>query len=347
MRRLQPADRRPFPPMQNSLVPLKRWRFDKRLQSHGMGPLVRHAIGTVQVNVGKVCNQACLHCHVEAGPKRTEDMTRAVADRVMMLFAKTAEGTVLDITGGAPELNKNFRSMVTGARALGREVIDRCNLTVIFEPGMEYLPDFLAENRVRVVASLPCYSQDNVDAQRGKGTFNKSIEALRILGALGYGTPGSGLTLDLVYNPGGAFLPPAQAALEAQYRAELGAMGIRFSSLLTLSNLPVNRFAASLQRDGKLEGYMDLLSENFNAATVPGLMCLSQVNIGWEGGLYDCDFNQMLEMPSTRLDSSAAINVMTLDSFDELRSAPIKTASHCFGCTAGAGSSCGGAIQSE
>ena len=334
-------------PMHASLVPLKRWHFDRRLQSQGLAPLVRQPIGTVQVNVGKVCNQACLHCHVEAGPKRTEDMSSEVAERIMSLFAKTEAKTVLDITGGAPELNRNFRGMVEEARGLGHQVIDRCNLTVIFEPGMSDLPQFLAKHSVRVVASLPCYSEENVDAQRGKGTFDKSIEALRMLGALGYGKAGSGLILDLVYNPGGAFLPPAQGALESQYKHELGALGIHFSSLLTLSNLPINRFGSALQRDGKLEGYMDLLSDNFNAKTVPGLMCLAQVSIAWDGVVYDCDFNQMLEMPCRRASDPGAINVLSLESFDELRASPIRTAAHCFGCTAGAGSSCGGALAGE
>jgi len=333
--------------MHSSLVPLKRWHFDRRLSAQGIAPLVRQRIGTVQVNVGKVCNQACLHCHVEAGPKRTEDMSEAVADRIMSLFAKTESETILDITGGAPELNKNFRTMVKAARVMGREVIDRCNLTVFFEPGQEDLPGFLAEHSVRVVASLPCYSQENVDAQRGKGVFDKSIEALRMLTSLGYGKPGSELFLDLVYNPGGAFLPPSQLELQEEYRLRLGSLGIEFSSLLTLSNLPINRFSNSLQREGKLDGYMDLLSDNFNAATVPGLMCLSQVNISWEGDLYDCDFNQMLEMPSADVAGHDRPNVMNIESFDDLRSCAIKTAAHCFGCTAGAGSSCGGAIEIE
>lgn len=331
--------------MNTTLVHLHRYHFDRHLQSQGISPLIRQGIGTVQVNVGKVCNQACLHCHVEAGPARTEDMSEAVARRVMQLFAKTKRSTVLDITGGAPELNRNFRSMVREARELGHEVIDRCNLTVFFEPDMHDLPTFLAEQSVRVVASLPCYSEENVDAQRGKGTFEKSMEALRILGKLGYGKVGTGLVLDLVYNPGGAFLPPCQTTLEAQYREELGAQGIQFSSLLTLSNLPVNRFAKSLQRDGKLEGYMDLLSESFNPATVPGLMCLSQVSISWDGGLYDCDFNQMLEIPCMSSEPDHHVNIMNLDSFDDLKMTPVRTAAHCFGCTAGAGSSCGGALE--
>ena len=333
--------------MDQSLVSLSRWPFDKRLRSQGLAPLVRRSIETVQVNVGKLCNQACLHCHVEAGPKRTEQMSESVAFRVMELFAETESAKVLDITGGAPELNSNFRYMVRRARELGRDVIDRCNLTVLFEPGMEDLPEFLAEHSVRMVASLPCYSEGNVDAQRGKGTFDKSIEALKILGALGYGRAGSGLVLDLVYNPGGAFLPPPQDSLEQHYRSELGAMGISFSSLLTLSNLPVNRFAQSLKRDGQLDSYMNLLCENFNPATVAGLMCLEQVSVSWDGGIYDCDFNQMLEMPSALAGAAAPVSIMSLKSFEQLRTMPIRTGPHCFGCTAGSGSSCGGAIQTD
>lgn len=333
--------------MDQTLVSLSRWHFAKHLDQQGLSPLVREGIKTVQVNVGKVCNQACLHCHVEAGPKRTEQMSEEIATRVMKLFAQSTSATTLDITGGAPELNANFRALVRGARSLGREVIDRCNLTIFFEKGMHDLPSFLAENQVHIVASLPCYSEGNVDSQRGKGTFNKSIEALKILAALGYGKPGTGLILDLVYNPNGAFLPPAQGELEEKYRRELGAMGISFSSLFTLSNLPVNRFAQSLKRDGQLDAYMDLLCENFNPATVAGLMCRDQVSISWDGGLYDCDFNQMLEMPSSVSGSAGPVNVMNLDSFEKLRTMPIKTASHCFGCTAGAGSSCGGAIEAS
>lgn len=332
--------------MDQTLVSLSRWHFAKHLDQQGLSPLVRDGIKTVQVNVGKVCNQACLHCHVEAGPKRTEQMSEEIASRVMKLFAES-ESATLDITGGAPELNANFRRMVREARALGREVIDRCNLTIFFEEGMDDLPQFLAENQVHIVASLPCYSEGNVDSQRGKGTFNKSIEALKILGALGYGKPGTGLILDLVYNPNGAFLPPAQAELEEKYHRELGALGISFSSLFTLSNLPVNRFAQSLKRDGQLDEYMDLLCDNFNPATVAGLMCRDQVSISWDGGLYDCDFNQMLEMPSSVSGAAGPVNIMKLDSFEKLRKMPIKTASHCFGCTAGAGSSCGGAIQAS
>jgi radical SAM/Cys-rich protein len=323
----------------------KKWRFGERVQDSGLTALRRGGIATLQVNLGKRCNQACLHCHVEAGPKRTESMSRSTAERVMQLFAESRKATVLDITGGAPELNDNFRWMVEEARALGRDVIDRCNLTIFFEEGMEDLPEFLAEQGVRVVASMPCYSLTNVDAQRGKGAFDKSIRGLKRLNELGYGIPGSKRVLDLVYNPGGAFLPPAQQELEARYRQELSdAFGIRFNALLTLANLPVNRFAASLQRSGQLDGYMNLLVDNFNPDTLPGLMCLSQLSISWDGKIYDCDFNQMLEMASL-LPAGEVATIDDIRSLDDLRGASIRTAPHCFGCTAGAGSSCGGAIR--
>ncbi len=317
----------------------KKWQFRQRVEQSGARPLRRAQITTLQVNLGKRCNQACLHCHVEAGPKRTESMTRGTAERVMKLFAESKGLTTLDITGGAPELNENFRWMVKEASAMGREVIDRCNLTIFFEEGMEDLPYFLASQHVSVVASMPCYSLKNVDAQRGKGVFDKSIQGLKVLNKLGYGKRDSGLKLDLVYNPGGPFLPPAQGELEARYREELRAtFGIEFNSLFTLTNLPVKRFADSLVRSGQLESYMELLVDNFNAETVPGLMCLSQLSISWDGKIYDCDFNQMLEIGGdTTIDD--------LKSIDSMSGGEVRTAAHCFGCTAGAGSSCGGAIR--
>jgi radical SAM/Cys-rich protein len=271
----------------------------------------------------------------------------------MTLFAESPEVRTLDITGGAPELNDNFRWMVEQASGLGREVIDRCNLTIFFEEGMEGLPEFLAKHRVRVVASMPCYSLEKVDAQRGTGAFDKSIRGLKLLNELGYGKPGTGLVLDLVYNPGGPFLPPAQHTLEERYREELlSAFGIEFSALLTLTNLPVKRFADALLRSGELEGYMELLVNNFNVATVPGLMCLSQLSISWDGKVYDCDFNQMLEMTTTLPPGAAGplpiMRAATIDDFatiNQLQGGTVQTAPHCFGCTAGAGSSCGGAIS--
>lgn len=310
-------------------------RFARALAEHGTARLQAGRIETLQVNVGRRCNQACHHCHVEAGPKRTEMMSRAVAARVLHVLSRSAGVRTLDITGGAPELNDSFRFLVEGAAALGREVIDRCNLTILFEPGMEDLATFLARHRVRVVASLPCYSQENVDKQRGNGVFGKSIEALRVLNALGYGET---LPLDLVYNPLGAFLPPAQAALQARYQDELlRAFGVRFSRLLTITNVPIKRFAQQLAREGKSEKYMSLLVEHFNVATVPGLMCRSLVSVGYDGRLFDCDFNQMEEMP-------LAPTLFDIDDVAELEGRAIRTASHCFACTAGAGSSCGGSI---
>ncbi len=334
----------------------EKWQFSERIADSGTEKLCRGPVTTFQVNLGKRCNQACLHCHVEAGPKRTESMTRATAERVMQLFSESESATTLDITGGAPELNENFRWMVQSARSMGREVIDRCNLTIFFEEGMEELPNFLADHGVSVVASMPCYSLKNVDAQRGKGAFDKSVQGLKILNELGYGKAGTGLKLDLVYNPGGAFLPPAQDELEARYRRELAdTFGIEFSSLFTLTNLPVKRFADSLARAGRLEAYMELLVDNFNADTVPGLMCLSQLSISWDGKIYDCDFNQMLEMGSEKPADSAGASMLSLHqgptvwsivSIESMRGTEVRTGPHCFGCTAGAGASCGGAISS-
>ncbi len=329
--------------MQSPTITPSHWNFSSHLRKAGKAPLVRDHVRTVQVNVGKVCNQACLHCHVEAGPKRTESMSEATAGRILELLEESS-ADVLDITGGAPELNPSFRKLVSRGRSLGLNVIDRCNLSILFEPGMEDLAEFLASQEVHIVASLPCYTEETVDAQRGLGTYGKSIEALRLLTQRGYGRPGSGLVIDLVYNPSGAFLPPAQDDLEQQYRAKLEKLDIAFSSLLTLSNIPIGRFAHSLERGGELAPYMNLLADNFNAATVSAVMCRSQVNIGWDGTIYDCDFNQMLGLACLDADGVPR-TVHNLVSFNELGKTRIKTASHCLGCTAGAGSSCGGALE--
>jgi len=316
--------------------------FEDALEAHRLAPLVRGSVTTLQVNVGKRCNQACHHCHVEAGPRRPEMMTYEVAKRVLALLACSPGVELLDLTGGAPELNPSFRWLAQEARRLGRRVIDRCNLTVLLEPGMEDLPDFLAEHRVEVVASLPCYVPENVERQRGHGVFEKSITALRRLNTLGFGRPGSGLRLDLVYNPVGPFLPPPQAELEAAYRAELRrGFGIEFGSLLTITNMPIKRFASFLARAGHAAGYMSLLVHHFNPATVSGLMCRSLVSVSWDGALYDCDFNQMSELG---IGAPGVGTVWELDSLEELTGHAIATASHCFGCTAGAGSSCSGAL---
>jgi radical SAM/Cys-rich protein len=315
--------------------------FARTLAESGSAPLRRSAATTLQVNVGRRCDLACHHCHVEAGPKRSEAMSRATADRVLELLAASPDLATLDLTGGAPELHEVFRPLVLGARALGRSVIDRCNLTVLGLPGQEDTAEFLARHRVRIVASLPCYTPDNVDAQRGRGVFERSVDALRTLNTLGYGHARSGLELDLVYNPLGPSLPPAQAALEARYREELRALfGVEFGRLLTLTNMPIKRFARALEREGRLSEYLSLLANHFNPATVEGLMCRETVSVGFDGSLHDCDFNQMLEIPL----GGRARSVFDVGSIGDLCGEPIATAPHCFGCTAGAGSSCGGSL---
>ena len=314
--------------------------FAATLASHGLAPLRRSRLRTLQVNVGKRCNQACHHCHVDAGPKRTEMMVHGTAERVLEVLAASPEIETVDITGGAPELNPNFRLLVESALELGRKVIDRCNLTVLSEPGMEWLSAFFVRHRVELTCSLPCYTAKNVDQQRGKGVFDRSIAALRQLNEIGYGRAGSDRVLNLVYNPVGPFLPPPQAKLEQDYKHALAAeFGIEFHRLFTITNMPIRRFAADLARSGREREYLGLLVNHFNAQTMDGLMCRSLLSVGWDGALYDCDFNQMLEMPLTgRLPRT----IFELASVGELDGAPIATASHCFGCTAGAGSSCGG-----
>ena len=314
--------------------------FSATLASHGLRALVRKSPTTIQVNVGKLCNQACHHCHVDAGPRRTERMTRETAERVIEVLAASPRVETLDITGGAPELNPNFAMLVERARALGRRVIVRCNLTVTLEPGMEWLVDFYRRHSVDLVCSLPCYTAENTDRQRGAGVFDKSIVALRNLNAAGFGR--GTLRLDLVYNPVGASLPPPQAELEAQYRDELARnFRIVFDRLLTITNMPIARFANQLNAAGNHAAYMSLLVNHFNPATVDALMCRDLVSVGWNGQLYDCDFNQMLEIP---LGTGAASTIWDIEDVGELAGARIATGSHCFGCTAGTGSSCGGAI---
>jgi radical SAM/Cys-rich protein len=318
--------------------------FDAELHRHGLAPLARVAPRTLQVNVGKVCNQACHHCHVDAGPARTEKMDERVARRVMELLARSPSLEIVDITGGAPELNQHFRFLVESARNLKRAVIVRCNLTVILQPKMDWLPRFYREHQVRLVCSLPCYTAENVDQQRGGGVFAKSVEALHLLNDLGYGMPDTGLALDLVYNPVGAFLPPAQAELEARYHQELrDGFGLEFNHLLTITNMPIKRFADQLHRLGNEREYMGLLVNHFNPATVATVMCRDLVSVGYEGTLYDCDFNQMLAMPIEN-GSGHALTIFDLEDVAEMTGARIATGSHCFGCTAGAGSSCSGAL---
>jgi radical SAM/Cys-rich protein len=317
--------------------------FDEHLAAHGVAPLRRAQPTTLQLNVGYRCDLACHHCHVEAGPKRSEAIDRRGAERVVALLRANPGLEVLDLTGGAPELHPEFRFLVAAARALGRRVIDRCNLTVLLEPGQEDTAAFLAANEVEVVASLPCFEAQNVERQRGRGVFARSIEALQRLNALGYGAPDSKLRLDLVYNPQGATLPPPQAQLEAQYRDALGARGVAFHQLLTLANMPIKRFAHALARDGQLDAYQQLLADRFNAATVPGVMCRTLISVAWDGRIHDCDFNQMLGLAV----AGPVRTIWDADDLSVLAGAPIATASHCFACTAGAGSSCGGALTPE
>ncbi len=301
--------------------------------------LTRAPLQALQVNVGKLCNQACHHCHVDAGPKRTEIMTWEAMTRILDWCARHHIREV-DITGGAPEINPHFRRFVDSFLTQGCQITVRCNLTVLLEPGQEDLATWYAARGVRLVCSLPCYTRENVEAQRGKGVFDKSIEALKRLNAVGYGRDDR-LTLDLVYNPGGAFLPGPQAKLEADYRERLRAdHGIEFTHLRTLTNLPINRFAHWLEREGKYDAYLQLLEKRFNPETVPGLMCRHLLSVDWRGRVYDCDFNQMLELP---LAGHAARALWEIDPAD-LEGQPIATGSHCFGCTAGSGSSCGGAL---
>lgn len=314
--------------------------FKTHLAEHGLIP-TRKPLEVLQINVGKLCNQACRHCHVEAGPKRTETMAKSTMDRVLNLLDRSSTIHTIDLTGGAPELNPHFRYLITELFRRNKTIIDRCNLTVLFEKGQEETAYFLKEYRVNVTASLPCYSKKNVDFQRGSGTFDKSIRTLLLLNKLGYGKPDSELKLDLVYNPAGAFLPPAQEKLELDYKKELCELfGIEFNRLLTITNMPIKRFLDQLIKEGKYEEYMTLLLNHFNPSTAEGIMCRSLVSIGWDGTLYDCDFNQMLELPIGNCQKT----IWDLESFDEMNSLPITFGDHCYGCTAGAGSSCGGKL---
>jgi radical SAM/Cys-rich protein len=305
-------------------------------------PIRRNSLDVLQVNLGYRCNQTCQHCHVNAGPSRTEAMTTETAELVLAVLKARRAGT-LDLTGGAPELNPNFRDLVRAATGMGCRVIDRCNLTVLLEPGQEDTAYFLASHRVEITASLPCYLQENVDRQRGNGVFEKSIAALRRLNALGYGQAGTGLVLNLVFNPSGPTLPPDQQPLEVAYRRELSErFGIVFSHLFVLANMPIHRFGSTLISKGQFGDYMKLLKSHFSAANLDAVMCRSLISVDWQGYLYDCDFNQMLQMPM-RIDEIPRphlLNLLTTDT-DGL---PIAVADHCYGCTAGQGSSCAGAL---
>jgi radical SAM/Cys-rich protein len=305
-------------------------------------PLRRGKLETLQVNVGYRCNQSCFHCHVNAGPNRTEEMTAAVAGTVIAFLARRKIKT-LDITGGAPELNPNFRRLVREARRLGVKVMDRCNLTILEQPGQEDLADFLSGERVEVVASMPCYLQDNVDRQRGKGVFDGSIRGLRKLNAAGYGRDPA-LVLNLVYNPQGPALPPAQAALEADYKRVLGEQyGIVFNKLFVLANMPIQRFGSTLVTKGEFDGYLQLLQDAHLDANLDGVMCRSLISVDWRGYVYDCDFNQMLGLPFA-VGSRERVHLSDLLAAD-IEGNPIRVAGHCYGCTAGQGSSCGGALN--
>lgn len=314
--------------------------FADVLSGCGQGPLRTEAIKVLQVNVGKLCNQTCRHCHVDAGPDRREVMSRETVDACLSVLERTGIET-LDITGGAPEMNPHFRDLVSAARRLRVHVIDRCNLTILLAPGFTDLPQFLAEQRVEIIASLPCYLEENCDRQRGDGVFNKSIEAIRRLNAVGYGLPGSELPLNLVYNPVGPSLPPPQEALEQAYREQLRSrFGVEFSGLYTITNMPISRFLDDLLHSGEYNAYMQKLLDAFNPAAVAGVMCRTMISVDWQGLLYDCDFNQMLGLPV------AQGVARTIFEFDRslLEGRPVVTSRHCFGCTAGAGSSCQGAL---
>ncbi len=313
--------------------------FDDVLRAHGRAPLAAERVDVLQVNVGKLCNQVCAHCHVDAGPDRREVMTRETAEQCLELLRRH-DIPVLDVTGGAPELNPQFRFLVEGAARLGRRVIDRCNLTVVLLPAQQDLPAFLAAHRVEVVASLPSFRAAGTDAQRGDGVFEKSVEALRRLNAAGYAR-GGGLTLDLVHNPVGAFLPGSQASLERDYRRELrDRHGVVFDRLLALANMPISRFLEHLERTGDTARYMEVLVAAFNPAAADGLMCRSYLSVGWDGRLFDCDFNQMLDLPVADGTPRTVADLLERG----LGARRVATARHCFGCTAGAGSSCTGAV---
>jgi radical SAM/Cys-rich protein len=323
--------------------------FDDATASAGHTPLRPVAPTVLQINVGKRCNQACHHCHVDAGPDRREVMPDAVVDACLALLEHSAIPT-LDVTGGAPELHPRFREIVERARAMGRHVMDRCNLTITTLPNYADLPEFLAAHQVEVVASLPSYAAAQTDRQRGDGVFEASLQALHRFNALGYGVEGSGLTLNLVTNPVGAFLPANQASLERDWKRELQRRhGITFNRLFTITNMPISRYLEWLEHSGNTQAYVQRLVQAFNPATVDGLMCRFTLNVGWDGRLFDCDFNQMLDLPlhdaapATVMDLAGLVAARGPAGLDALQARRVVTGPHCFGCTAGAGSSCGGA----
>lgn len=318
-----------------------RLSFEAQLNQAGLYPLCATGITVFQINVGKLCNQTCRHCHVDAGPDRPEAMSFETAEQCIEALAKTDIPTV-DITGGAPELNPHFRWLVEQSRQLGRHVMDRCNLSVLLLPSQKDLPAFLATHRVEIIASLPSYRASQTDAQRGEGIFEKSLEALRLLNRFGYGRPDSGLTLNLVYNPVGAFLPPRQEAIEAQFKKELRTRhDIEFNRLYAITNMPISRFLEFLVESGNYDQYMTRLANAFNPAAAAGVMCRYTLSVGWDGRLYDCDFNQMLDLP---VDHGAPPHIRDFDPA-QLHHRRIVTRNHCYGCTAGSGSSCGGTVR--
>ncbi len=314
--------------------------FHDTLENHGLPSLTASVVETLQINLGKLCNQTCRHCHVDAGPDRREIMTRETMQACLEAIQRSSIWQV-DLTGGAPEMNPHFDWFVTEIRKLDRHVIDRCNLTILTAPGFTHLPDFLAAHKVEVVASLPCYLEENCDSQRGDGVFQKSIQGLQLLNDYGYGQPDTGMTLSLVFNPVGPSLPPDQQGLEDAYRNQLrDRFGIEFNQLYTITNMPISRFLDDLLSSQKYESYMELLVNSFNPQAVDAVMCRSTLSVDWEGYLYDCDFNQMLDL---NVNQSLAQHVSEYDeaSFNDRR---ILTGRHCYGCTAGAGSSCQGAL---
>ena len=312
------------------------------LQPTSFPPINRSELHTLQVNLGYRCNLSCVHCHVNAGPKRTEEMSRETVDDVL-IFLQRHQLRTLDLTGGAPELNPHFRHLVTRARSLGVHIVDRSNLTILEETEQEGLAEFLAAQQVEVVASLPCYLEENVDSQRGRGSYAASIAGLRRLNTLGYGRPGSGLELNLVYNPLGPSLPPAQTGLQADYKKQLAErFGITFNQLFTITNMPIQRFGSYLLSKGEFQNYLQLLRDAYQPANLEGVMCRSLVSVDWQGCLYDCDFNQMLDLPLEAGDRQRPHLRDLLE--NDLTGLSIRVAEHCYGCTAGQGSSCGGAL---
>jgi len=336
--------------MNTELLTVPVFRFENALDRHAL-QLKPLSVETLQVNITKLCNQACRHCHVDASPKRTEQMDKRTVERCLEILAQHSSITTLDLTGGAPELNPYFDDFVREARALGKRVMVRHNLTVTFDGNPQtgeskaYLPEFFAQQRVEVISSLPYYQEFFTDKQRGLGVFRKSIDGIRLLNEYGYGKPETGLVLNLVYNPVGPFLPAAQASLEADYKQELWErFGLLFNNLYTITNMPIHRFKEALERSGGYEEYMEKLVNAFNPAAAEGVMCRSLVSVGYDGRLYDCDFNQMLDMQiTTGINGSQRHRTIFDFDFDEILNRTIAFASHCYGCTAGAGSSCGGA----